>query len=271
MKDIDKNANLFLDFWNKADLKFSEDGYTHPCDNISKKYIQKNIKNYEDYIKFLMEGKLKSSDLHLNLLPQPYHGDLKNAKVFILLTNPSVSANNYYAEKEDIEYRKSLWDTLRQTRRNNEIVQHMFLDPKFAWTTGFTWWERKLRDVANEILKKSKKIHNYSEALEELSKTVASIELVPYHSRYAPSRTLFGSKPLASVNAAREFVQSIPKCRTIILTRSVDYWGLPDQDNIVKFDRQKAQAASLGRKSKAFDRIVKAVISRKCESSDAAG
>ncbi|ODR88489.1 hypothetical protein A8M32_26190 [Sinorhizobium alkalisoli] len=87
--------------------------------------------------------------------------------------------------------------SIRQERRN-----HLFLDPKWAWTSGFVWWENKLRDVARVIASERFNGH-YGRALADLSfiewyaeegkrllsRRVAAIELVLYHSfRFGSSK-----------------------------------------------------------------------------------
>ena len=61
----------------------------------------------------------------MSLLPQPHHGDLENAEVFILLKNPGFHASDYLAEETDSELRQSIIGTIRQ-----EVRSHMFLNPK---------------------------------------------------------------------------------------------------------------------------------------------
>ncbi len=57
---------------------------------------------------------------------------------------------------------------------------------------------------------------NYGAARNDLSHKVASIELVPYHSKSSPE--LYN---LASADAARQFVKSRSKDQTIIVMRIV--------------------------------------------------
>jgi hypothetical protein len=54
----------------------------------------------------------------------------------------------------------------------------VFLDPEFGWHPGFRWLEEELRDVAT-IIAKRKYNGRYLDALRELSRRVAAIELVP--------------------------------------------------------------------------------------------
>lgn len=226
-------ANRLVEFWDEAALACAP--YVHPHDAIAENKIQELISSYDEYVAAFESDRLRSNALHLGLLPQPYLGDLDNAEIILLLSNPGLSACDYHLEQNYPAYRESLIDSIRQVRRS-----HLFLDPKWAWTSGFVWWERKLRDVAKEIALKCFDRH-YGQALADLGRRIASIELVPYHSFNFDS-----PKNLASSIEALNFVKSIDSSRTIIVTRSVAAWDLPDAANIVKYPPQHARSASLG-------------------------
>ncbi|MCA1490736.1 hypothetical protein I6F11_07360 [Ensifer sp. NBAIM29] len=95
----------------------------------------------------------------------------------------TLSACDYHIEQHYPAFRDQLIASIRQERRN-----HLFLDPKWAWTSGFVWWENKLRDVARVIASERFNGH-YGRALADLSRRVAAIELVLYHSfRFGSSK-----------------------------------------------------------------------------------
>jgi len=152
------------------------------------------------------------------------------------LLNPGLHALDFYVESERSDFRDELVSTIRQN-----FTRHILLDPKWAWTSGSNWWESKLRGVARVIAEKRYN-GRYGAALEMLSHEIASLELVPYHS------ASFGAcKNLPSSEAARRAALSMAsnKGRTVIATRSVKDWDLPNQDNVVKYSPGQARAASL--------------------------
>lgn len=225
--------NNLLKFWNEAKLDAAP--FVHPRDVIPQKHIQSGVSSYADFLRAFESGTLSKPALHLSLLPQPYFGDLDNADILILLINPGLSACDYHAEENYPAFRESLIASIRQEKRG-----HIFLDPTWAWTSGFVWWESKLRDVARLIASERFDGH-YGRALSDLSRRVASVELVPYHSFN------FGtSKRLASSLEACRFVANADPKRTIIVTRSVSNWGLSDAPNIIKYPASHARGASLG-------------------------
>nr|WP_321483690.1 hypothetical protein [uncultured Cohaesibacter sp.] len=110
---------------------------------------------------------------------------------------------------------------------------------------------KKLRGVTQMIAERHFS-DNYGAALDDLSHKVASIELVPYHSKSSPE--LYN---LASADAARQFVKSRSKDQTIIVMRSVKAWDLPDQANIVKYQPGEARGVSLPTDSQGGKAILK--------------
>lgn len=91
----------------------------------------------------------------------------------------------------------------------------------------------------------------YLDALRFMANTVASLELVPYHSRVFKSHKLVGRLP--SSEAARNYVQSelLPRALdgeiTFIATRRVNGWGLtvPTSGRFIRYEGGERRGASL--------------------------
>ena len=226
-------AQELTQFWRRCDLEAPP--YCHRDDRLAPGRVQQGVASYADYVRAFKDNRLADTALHLSLLPQPYHGDLESAEVIVLLTNPGLHPSDYFAEDVDPEFRQSIIRTIRQ-----EMRSHMFLDPKWAWTSGFTWWEKKLRGVA-QIVAREKFKGNYSRALADLARRVACLELVPYHSAsYRPTADL------ASTKAVRRFAQEASRDRTIVVTRAVKDWRISKGPNVISYDAKQARGASLG-------------------------
>ena len=62
---------------------------------------------YEEYSRdnFIFD---RDTRLHLGLVPLPYGGDLRSAKVFVLMLNPGLGPSDYYAEQTSREWRDLL-------------------------------------------------------------------------------------------------------------------------------------------------------------------
>lgn len=208
---------------------------------------------YAEFIKSEDFGKA-SSDFHLGLIPQPYIGNLANAKVFLLMLNPGFSLGDYYAQEHSAAFKQARIANLEQ---KNEADNYPFsyLNPEFAWTAGGQWWQSKLRSVANELVKKNQL--SFREALRHISQNLACIELCPYFSKeYSKPK-----QPLAFIEAARNYVQTVvaEKCRTdeaiAVVTRQADTWGLSETENIIRLKAGQARGAHLTMNTKAGTHI----------------
>jgi hypothetical protein len=195
--------------------------------------------------------------LHLGLIPQPFCGDLVSASVYVLLLNPGLSPTDYYGE-ELPQYRNALLATLRQDFSETEHP-FLFLDPRFAWHGGFRWWHGKLAGVIEALA--SAGGETFAAARARLAGSLASIELVPYHS--ASFRGGQWTQRLASARLAREFVSSYVLLKVqrdeaiVIVTRQVEAWKLKAEPGVVLYSAQQARGAYLTPKSPGGDAIIK--------------
>ncbi|SHF83917.1 hypothetical protein SAMN05444273_11615 [Litoreibacter ascidiaceicola] len=241
-----------IEFWNRAPLTGPR--FIHPDDEpiLERKLLAQEppLRSFDEYVTALRNVKLEARKLHLSLLPQPYLGDLRNAPVVILLLNPGLDANDFYLESNSSEFREELLSSIRQTS-----TKHIFLDPKWAWTSGFSWWEKKLRGVA-EVIAAKKFRGRYGKALDLLAEKVACLEMVPYHSKSFGARVNIPSA-IAARDAAKRIARDTN--RTVIVTRRVKDWDLPGTDNVTLYNPAKAQSASLGPESEGGKEILKAL------------
>lgn len=191
-------------------------------------------------------GDFDNADFQVSLLPVPYLGDLKKADIFVLMLNPGLGLSDYITE-HDPEHARAHRAIIRQKLKGFDFP-FISLDPRFAWTGGFHWWEKKLRGVVTEIAR----THDvtYWQALRNLSRRLAAIELFPYHSiRFKGSKKL-GQLP--SVIAARTFVNEVlvPRAKRgelkIIAARKVKAWGIKRSLHVVTYSGGQSRGASLG-------------------------
>lgn len=90
--------------------------------------------------------------------------------------------------------------------------------------------------------------------MSQLSQSLACLQILPYHSKsFRPGAPL---KKLPSFQVMFAYVRDvlIPKARggkvTIIATRGIKYWRLPDHGNIVAYQSYESRNASLSLKSR---------------------
>lgn len=244
-------TNELVDFWKRCDLSGSE--FVHPDDESvlgprGGRHLHGETIDFDSYIRSEHFGK-PDSRFHTSLLPIPYGGDLSRADIFILLLNPGFSHADYFGEFRVPEFRKRLERNLAQNFENEEFP-FLSLDPKFSWHSGFTWWEKKLRDVVS-LIAEERFGGRYLDALRHLSTRLALIELVPYHSSHFSSHALVES--LKSSRMAQAYVADVLMqdvrlgTKTVIATRQAKTWNLGDPgENCVIYTGGQSRGASLG-------------------------
>jgi hypothetical protein len=255
--------NPLVSFWRKFDVE--KPPFVHPEDLPVLRQKDRWLKNgdpvdFDTFIASTRFGDPEDIRLHLSLLPVPYVGDLVRAEIVVFLLNPGFSYSDYWAETKMPGFRKRLEENLQQSFKGVEFP-FLYLDPEFCWHPGFIWWEKKLRDVVTEIAKQ-KFNGSYLVALSNLSRRLACLELVPYHSSSFGDRSLIEQLP--SVKLARQFASGtlVPaanahKC-TLIVTRQAKTWGLPDgTKNAIVYEGGHTRGASLSITSRGGQAILR--------------
>jgi len=110
------------------------------------------------------------------LTPYPYAGDLRSARVWILMRNPGVGPNDYKEEKRH-DFRSLLTNNL-----NQEFGDYPFLhlSPNLAGTDASNYWWRKrnFRELSKQL---GGQLGTTSEeARKQIAQRVAILELCPY-------------------------------------------------------------------------------------------
>lgn len=190
------SAADLIDFWSRASL--DQPPYIHPEDR----------KALGDLLPDVV-----GQGLELRLLPQPWIGPLRRAKVFLLQLNPGLDGVEVAFEEERPDFREAL-------RRNlGGDEDGLFLQPDFSSHPGAKWVKQRCKGVA---------------PVEQLARDMAQLELVPYHSKRfgMPARIRRALLSLPSVEMMRRFVHDelLPKTvtdkATVVAMRSRKDWGL---------------------------------------------
>lgn len=202
----------------------------------------------------------KDKRLHLGLLPVPFMGDLLNASIYVLMTNPGVTRDDY-REYERPAFRRALLANLKQERLDG-FLPFPYLDPQFDWHDGFKYWD-KGRGLGKSI-RELARVRGISEpeARTALGRKLAVIQVVPYHSANGPN----DSKSLnswPSVRLAGGFVRDtvVQRVRAresiVIAIRRVRSWDqylptdLSEEQGVMRSaSAGEARSASLGPKSR---------------------
>lgn len=167
----------------------------------------------------------------------PYAGNLERADFVILLLNPGFSYTDYWGRDTCAYFQSRILFNLTQHFDKKDDGFRTWT-PSSAGTVVFVWWEKKLRELVQEIVR-SKFDGNYRGAL-QFSHRIASIELIPYHSSSFHDHGVIELLP--SVAKVRAFVRDklVPEAlndeKTIFVTRQAKAWGLTVGKNIVVYD-----------------------------------
>ncbi len=196
---------------------------------------------------------------HLGLLPQPFHGNLANGSVVVLMLNPGFTPADYVAEHNTSGFRQAMVRAIRQNNAHDEYP-FIFLNPSFSWHTGFLYWEKRYGSYAR--LAAEANHTSYQQGLAFVSKKVACLQLVPYHSRAGITHSLV--KKLSSSQEAINFVHQelLLKAEagdlTLIVARGSRKWKVTKSSrNVVVFDTAQARGGYLPPDSPVGEEIVK--------------
>jgi hypothetical protein len=123
--------------------------------------------------------------INVNLLPEPFIGNPKTAKVVLLNLNPGVGDGDRRAHRNPV-FRKAIIRNLR-----NESQEYFFypLDPKLEKTPCAQWWLKHLRELFQKAGLDRKTV----------ARRLCVIEWFPYHSQkaYLPERQICPSQEYA--------------------------------------------------------------------------
>jgi hypothetical protein len=124
------------------DSSFAERPYILPEDD-SAGFLNEEVSvvfhSFDSFVDDPKYGETLSGCFHTGLLPEPYLGDLRNAKVLILMGNPGFEPLDYYAEATSDALIKAKRENVRQDFSKTEFP-NFFLDPKFSWHGGAQYW-----------------------------------------------------------------------------------------------------------------------------------
>lgn len=197
--------------------------------------------------------KKPDTKFHTELMPQPVTGDIKNAKLIFCMLNPGYSEN-------DINEEALLRDQyLRQLKQ--EDAYFYGLRKKYEDYGIGNYWRKGTKKVTKGVKKDGTNVvrtdpalfntnhkkysivplihkayqgkYSIEDVYNMLSKVVADIELVPYHSKNGPSLEFI--KILDSSQRAISFLKEeiLPNAREngqlVCVLRSEDMWEIDDE------------------------------------------
>jgi hypothetical protein len=248
---MSKAHRELVDAWRKVPLK--KRPFLLPGDEFLKKEKTRPLiathSSFQDYSHGSDYNDRTSTMLHTGLIPLPYLGDLKNAKIYILLNNPGIGDLDYIAEDRFPELRRALTRSLRQEL--DPEYPMMYLNPAFSWHGGGQYWISRFKEYISLIM--SKEVVTFHEAMRTLSQQICCLEYLPYHSARFGLRQAF-QESLRSTRLVKTFAQEdlLPRAARgeigIIVARGKSRWGIERPNKNVVY--LKGMATHFGLKTK---------------------
>lgn len=190
----------------------------------------------------------KKTKLHTELMPQPVTGDIMNAKIVFCFFNPGFAENDINEEARlRVQYLRQLKQEdayfygLRKEYEDYGIGKYWRTDREIVNKNGKITKKPGLFKINSKEYSIVSLVHEgyhgkYSieDVYNMLSKIVADIELVPYHSDIGPDDTF--NKLLDSSKRAIRFLHDelLPNAREkgqlICITRHKEMWGITEKD-----------------------------------------
>lgn len=206
---------------------------------------------YQDWDAFITNPEFGARDkrLHLGLLPMPFVGNLKTARIVLLMLNPGFSMSDYFGEFRVPAYRQALVNNLH----GNNSATNIFIEPRFSWHSGFRYWHGKFSRLIDVFAQARQWAR--TKALALFARQTASLELVPYHSStFGLPRSIIDK--MRSASLVRSYVAEtlVPRSQSgdvlLVVTRAARYWNLKPSHNIVVYSNAEARSAHLGPNSR---------------------
>lgn len=169
-----------------------------------------------EFLRGLSRDKNEDCRVHLEVLPGHYSGNILDASVVILASNPGYDER----EKQNSFYTDRDLNKIRIKRLNFEY--EYFLPKEQKWEDKSPYWYEKLagfltREKSNDRISRDEKF-------EKVSKGFALLQIFPYHSKKMCDKFV-NVKKLKTVEYSRKLVlYAMKNEKTIIIARSRKLW-----------------------------------------------
>lgn len=155
------------------------------------------------YVEVFNRAAAPEHHLKLQLLPEPFNGDI-NSPILVLLLNPGVSRGDFRVNANP-NFRRL---ALAALRRPTHVRCHSFLAPDMK-APGTDWWLRATRPLIERF------------GRPKIAASILAVEYFPYHSRkYAHSALRLPSQQYTFALVRR----AVRRGATIVLARGAAQW-----------------------------------------------
>jgi hypothetical protein len=242
-----------LKSWQSLDL--NNPPYILPGDqetlNDSKTPIS-SMRDFADWHSDKDFGQRPPHELQAGLLPVPYVGDLRKARIFLLTLNPGFEPLDLYGEHTNRDFKKDLVHNLTQSSLDSEYP-FLTLNPKNSWHGGYKYWSKRFSDLTAFFQTERK--CSFRQSLAFIAQNVAVMEAAPYHSTsFDVSKKVISQ--LQSSRAIYTFVKEelVPRALEgkilLIVLRANWFWELNASTNVIIYKQSEARGSSLSLNSR---------------------
>ena len=188
-----------------------------------------------------------NKEIKVELLPQPICGNIRNAKIIICSLNPGLGDGDEDIEDKSKAFVKGLPylrnDILEQLNQDNPKNNFFWITDKAKGTSGYKYWVGKFNQknksaslIKNICDKYSQKgiVKKEEDIITMLSESIATVELIPYHSKIMTNDMQSKLLKCDSVRMLKEFMKDdiIPYLREdqiLCMMRSFESWEITDK------------------------------------------
>ena len=242
-----------LKTWQSLDLNKSP--YILPGDKKILNESKTPISSIRDFIDWHSDkdfGQRLPHELQAGLLPVPFVGDLRKARVFLLTLNPGFEPLDLYSEDTNADFKKDLVHNLTQSSLDSEYP-FLTLNPKHSWHGGYKYWGKRFSDLIAFFQTERK--CSFRQSLAFIAQNMAVLEAVPYHSTsFKVSHKTIAT--MESWKAIRSYVHKelIPRALEekilLIVLRANWFWNLDASTNVIIYKQSEAIGSSLSLSSR---------------------
>lgn len=211
-----------------------------------------SISDFADWHSDKDFGQRPPHELQAGLLPIPYLGDLRKARVFLLTLNPGFGNLDIQSESTNPIFKHDLALNLHQTGLDPEYP-FLTLNPKYSWHGGYEYWIKRFTDLV-AFFQTDRKC-SFRESLAFIAQNVAILEAAPYHSTsFDVSKKVISQ--LQSSKAIYAFVREelLPRALEgkvlLIVLRANWFWGLKASAKVIIYEQSEARGSSLSLNSR---------------------
>lgn len=183
--------------------------------------IRESADTWHQHRSYFAMRKEHQAKFHLNLIPEPYAGDIRRAPVVILMKNPGFDDHVYW-EHEQEDYRKAMFANIRQDFSDGR-PPFFSLRPEFSHMGNFRYFGRRLADLIEQFAEEN---HVSTQvALDVVARTICVVQMTGYTSKAPPSCDLLHSATVVRRWVHEEVLPAVKNHdRSLLVMRAVGEW-----------------------------------------------